>query len=161
MHSYSAQPRFFFPLEIIQLFKPRPPHSLLQTLNKISQKNSVQQHYYSRTTIKNKAKKKEHYNITVKRNIIIKKKEFKIRYHFDFTYKLDHFVVSPLINRCIIVKLYRRKIELKFWGKWMGFIESFTSWILFWKKIFFKVKLSIKTLRRYYNTKTNFFSYLD
>lgn len=147
MNQSTAQPKFYFPPNLVQFFKPRPFSSKFRSQKKkkcekiflLKKKKKIQVKKY----IKEKFCKKSLNTLIIKK----KKKEFKLVFNFFFPKRTNDVFVVGLCPVYVGKRLLNKnkksmKTKLK-----LNFSLNFCYWIIFWGSILLKLKLKSKTIK--------------
>ena len=145
MNQQIAQPRFYFPPNLVQFFKPRP----YSKNNGYDKKKNMLKYFVLKKKIQLRKfregmfREKSLYKI-----IIIKKKEFKLNYNISFGKKYDYFLVTNLIPDFLGEKFFIRVKKHKENTSKIYFSLTSYNWIKFWGLIFLKLKYTINTIKK-------------
>jgi hypothetical protein len=142
-----AQPRFYFPPNLVQFFKPRPfskniGYNEKKRIFKILtfRKKKIQLRKYIKSVFLEKSSNKI--------NFMKKKKEFKLIYNISIGRRNEYFLVTNLIPDFLGKKLLTNEKKYKEKTKKIYFSINIYNWISFWGLFFLKLNLTINTIKK-------------
>jgi hypothetical protein len=153
-----VQPRFFFPINLLQFFNPHPPSRIFIRKQKkfkgiVSDKNFSLNYLF----IFENYEKKNFFIKKKKTQKNKKKLEFFIRHnHYFFPFKSHKYLIKVKPAN-LFYPLNLLKYYLNRFSKYIFFRKILNHWILFWGNSFLKIKIKRCILEKNFKKFLNIF----